>query len=362
MGAAGLAAARGRPALAAARRGRGPAVAAAGRRLAGAAVLLALVLAALLGGAGAGEAGAHAGLVRSDPAAGAALGASPTARPADVLRARRAVAVGQVRVLDAAARRSRTARRRAVPGDPSSLQVAAAHVAARRLHRDVAQPVGGRRARDLGVLRVRRRRDADRRRGAHDEHEPRRLGLRDARPLPADRRARRAARRRGRRRRGLRGRRGRASCGSPRRLAARGGRPRAALRRPAAQRRRLVGELLDSDVGAALVRRGGRWSPPPGLALPSAWRWRGDARPPRRVALALAAAATAAGARDGGARRGRARRRGHAGRARSRRRAVGALRRRRHLGRRARRAAARPARRDRRPPGRVACAASRPSR
>ncbi len=85
-------------------------------------VLLALVLAALLGGAGAGEAGAHAGLVRSDPAAGAALGASP-ASVRLTLSERAEPSLSVVRVLDAGGAAQQNGPPAAVPGDPSSLQV-----------------------------------------------------------------------------------------------------------------------------------------------------------------------------------------------------------------------------------------------
>jgi copper transport protein len=83
-------------------------------------VAAALAVVALTGGPGAGEADAHAGLVRTDPVAGAALGAAPSSVQL-VFSERVEPELSEVRVLDRAGMAQQIGP--PVSGDPSSLRV-----------------------------------------------------------------------------------------------------------------------------------------------------------------------------------------------------------------------------------------------
>src|SRR5436853_7110519 len=85
-------------------------------------VIALLLLAALLTGLAQEDAGAHAGLLHSDPDAGATLGDSPGAVRLSFTE-RPQPSLSSIRVRDARGRLQQTGAPRPAPGDPLSLQL-----------------------------------------------------------------------------------------------------------------------------------------------------------------------------------------------------------------------------------------------
>ncbi len=274
--------------------GAGGIAAARERRGVHRAALAAFAMAAVLAGPLAREASGHAGLIRADPAVGAALGATPTAVRL-TFSERVEPALSQVRVLDRRGAAQQNGSPGAVPGEPAALQVAL-----RTLPRGVYTVTW----RSLSAV------------DGHATSGSFAFGVGEAPTGPAARTTSTSPGGSGFEMlarflliaglvlllgaavAGVAGFAG--AAGGELRLAAAGW-VLAAIGLAGlleAQRRSAgasLGELLDSDVGRALVQRALAVAAA-GLALALAWRWRVDARPPRRVAFALAAVATATGA------------------------------------------------------------------